>query len=261
MEIVPSGPSGTIDPEALAGTLDHRVKLVCVTWAPAVSGIVNPIGRIAAVLEDHPAWLFVDAAQAFGNIITNLSHSRFDLVAASGRKYLRGPRGTGFAAYSPRFLASVEPLGLDQGSGPWGEDGPAPISGARRYEFRETSFAVRLGLAAAVKVALARDLDADMSAIQQMAIHLRETLTRVPGVTVQDAGADLSGIVTFSHDRLSPVEIRQALRARGINIAAPQTPYGPLWFTAGHPPVARLSPHAFNTQAEIEEAIDAIAGF
>lgn len=258
--VVASEPSGALDARALERALDDRVKIVCATWVPAVNGVVNDVEQIAAALEGHPAWLFIDAAQAFCNTVVDLSHPRADVVTVSGRKYLRGPRGTGFAAYSPRFLDQVEPPGVDQHSGPWQDaNGPALLPGARRFEFMETSFAVRLGLAAAIRVALSRDLEADMSHIRQMATRMREALARLPDVTVQDTGTMLSGIVTFSHDRLSPVAIKDALRARKINIAAPPMPYGPLWFSAERPPVARLSPHAFNTSRDVDQTIHAIS--
>jgi len=260
MEIIPSDPSGAIDATALARMLDHRVRVVCATWVPAVTGIVNAVEQVAMALKDHPAWLFVDAAQAFGNVATDLSHARLDVVTVSARKYLRAPRGTGFAVYSRRFLSNVEPLGMDQFSGPWqADEGPDPISGARRFEFIETSFAVRLGLAAAVKFALARDLEADMTTIQAMAAELRAALADLPDVTVQDHGDSLSGIVTFSHDTFTPVQIKAALGAVRINIGAPQHSYGPLWYASDHPAVARLSPHAFNTHAELERAVKTIA--
>jgi selenocysteine lyase/cysteine desulfurase len=259
MDVIPSGPSGGIDPKALSHRLDGRAKLVCVTLAPAINGLVNPIGPILEALSGHPAWLFVDAAQAFANVIQDLSELRFDLVTVSARKYLRAPRGTGFATYSQRFLDEIAAVGLDQFSGPWTGSAPVPLSSARKFEFIETSFAVRLGLKAAVDLALSRDLGADMRRIGELADCARAALAALPGVTVQDTHDTLSGIVTFSHARRSPSEIQAALKAKRINVAAPQEPYAPLWMHAGRRAVTRLSPHAFNTHAEIEIAVAAIA--
>ena len=259
MVVVPSGPTGAVDPAAMRSMLDARVKLVCITLVPAVNGLVNDIDAIAQSLTGHPAWLFVDAAQAFGNVLHDLSLARADLVTVSGRKYLRGPRGTGFATYSQRLLDEVVPLGLDQASGPWIGEAPAPIAGARRFEFQETSFAVRLGLAAAVNVALERDLGADMCRIADLAEHARAALATLSEVRLQDTHDRCSGIVTFSHARLPSADIRAALAAKRINVAAPGDSYAPLWRRAGRPAVTRLSPHAFNTHAEVETAVAAIA--
>lgn len=259
MDVIPSDSSGAIDPAALARMLDSRVKLVSVTLVPAINGLVNPMGCIVDVLSGHPAWLFVDACQAFANAVQDLSDPRLDLATVSARKYLRAPRGTGFATYSQRFLDEIAPVGLDQASGPWIGPAPVPISSARKFEFLETSFAVRLGLKAAVDLQLGRNLPADMARIGELAEHARAALSRLPGVTVQDTHNALSGIVTFSHARVSPAGIQSALKARGINVGAPQEPYAPLWARAGHPAVTRISPHAFNTHDEIETTISAIA--
>lgn len=260
MDVIPSNPAGAIDPVALSHMLDSRVKLVCVTVVPAVNGLVNPMEHIVEALSGHPAWLFVDAAQAFGNVIQNLSEPRFDLVTVSARKYLRAPRGTGFGAYSQRFLDEIASVGLDQFSGPWTGSGPTPVSNARKFEFIETSFAVRLGLRAAVDIALGRDLVADMTRIGELAEHARADLAMLPAVTVHDRCDALSGIVTFSHDQIAPTQMQAALKAKGINVAAPQEHYAPLWMHAGHPYVTRISPHAFNTHHEIKTAVAAIAG-
>lgn len=259
VEIIPSDSSGAIDPTALSRMLDSRVKIVCVTLAPAINGLVNPIGHIIDALSRHPAWLFVDAAQAFANVVQDLSDPRIDLATVSARKYLRAPRGTGFATYSQRFLDEVSPLGLDQFSGPWTGSEPVPSPNARKFEFFETSFAVRLGLKAAVDLALGRDLAEDMRRIGELAEHARGALSSLPEVAVQDRGEALSGIVTFSHAHVSPKEMQSALKSKGINVAAPQEPYAPLWMRAGHPAVTRISPHAFNTHEEIETTVAAIA--
>jgi selenocysteine lyase/cysteine desulfurase len=259
MEVVPSDETGAMDSVALGARLDARVKLVCVTWVPAVNGLINPVDDIAATLNGHPAWLFIDAAQAFMNVVRDFSNPRLDLVTVSARKYLRAPRGTGFATYSQRFLDRIEPLGLDQFSGPWSGLGPVPCSDARKFEFRESSYAVRLGMKAAVDVALARDVDADIARIAELADHARSALTDLPDVTVHDTSASLSGIVTFAHARIPPADIQAALKVKGINIAAPQEPYAPLWVRSGRPSVARISPHGFNRHSDIDAAVVAIA--
>lgn len=259
MGIIPSYSTGAIDTRALSKMLDNRVKLVCLTLVPAINGLINPVEPIVEQLRGHPAWLFVDAAQAFANVVQHLSEPRFDVVTVSARKYLRAPRGTGFAVYSQRFMDEITPVELDQFSGPWRGEAPVPITSARKFEFVETSLAVRLGLKAAVDLALSRDLAADMRRISELATYARESLRSLPDVSVQDIHADLSGIVTFAHATRSPVDIVAALKAKRINVASPQEPYAPLWFRAGRPPVTRISPHAFNTHGEIEAAVAEIA--
>lgn len=258
MEVIPSDEHGAIDTGALATMLDDRVALVCVTEVPAINGLVNPVAEIADALSGHSAWLFVDAAQAFGQISTKV-HPRADLTTASARKFLRAPRGTGFAILSERLLRTIEPAAVDQFSGPWGlSDTPQLRSDARRFEFGEASYAVRLGFLEAVHAGLATDWNAVSSRITSLAGHARDALSALPGVKLRDTADHLSGLVTFTHDGLAPAELAKALREQGINIAAPAAVYAPLWLK-NRPPVARLSPHAFNTEAEIDRAVAVIA--
>jgi selenocysteine lyase/cysteine desulfurase len=247
-----------IDTDALTAMLDDKVRMVCVTWVSAVNGGINPAHRVADVLKDSKAWLFVDAAQYFGQVGLDLSHPRFDVVTVSGRKYLRGPRGIGFAVLSERFLADVNPRGIDQFSGPYGDKGAVIRDDARKFEYGESSYMIRMGLVSALQEALATDWSAVQRSISHLAAQLRTGLGSIKGVRVCDTNERLSGIVTFSHSRFHPSEFMAALAARKINIAAPAKAYAPFWFATGRPVVSRLSPHNFNTSDEIDTALEAI---
>jgi selenocysteine lyase/cysteine desulfurase len=259
IEVIPSTPLGRIDVSALAQMLDENVRAVCVTWLPAVHGAINPAEQIAAVLDGHDAWLFVDAAQYFGQVGTDLSHPRFDVVTVSPRKYLRAPRGAGFACFSARFLARVTPRAVDQFSAPWKSDGPEIRGDARKFEYGETSYMVRIGLATALSQALEVDWVGVQQEIRALADYARAGLSQISGITVAEhPDAPLSGQVTFSHDVHAPVHFVQALSAEGINIAAPAPAYAPFWFAAGRVPICRLSPDATTTRSEIDRALAAI---
>lgn len=258
IEVVPSAGNGMIDPAALANRLDKDVIAVCVSWMAAVTGAINPMDEIAAVLEGSRAWLFVDAAQSFGQVSIDLSNPRFDVVSVSPRKYLRAPRGAAFATFSARFLDEVTPFCVDQISAPWVDDGLSLHPNARKFEFAEVSYAVRMGFGQATDLACEIDWPAVFSRIRQLASDLRTGLRSIPGIHVQDEGTNLGGIVTFSSDRKAPYEYLTYLTEKQINVAAPSAPYAPLWFGAGRPSICRLSPHYFNTEHEISAALEAI---
>ncbi len=258
LEVIPSTDTGVIDVDAFAAMLDRKVRMVCVTWVSAVCGAVNPVAQMASTLKNHSAWFFVDAAQSFGQISTDLSNSRFDVVTVSPRKYLRGPRGLGFTGYSERFLESVLPRGIDQFSGPWGEDGIGIRNDARKFEYGESSYIVRIGFAEAVKLALGTDWPAIQSTIADLAAHIRKELNNLPGITVHERGEGSSGITTFSHNTVLPSTIKEHLSKLKINIATPAQTYAPLWFASGRPLISRISPHAFNTHTEVEQTLQAI---
>ena len=261
LEIIPSTDSGMINTDALAAMLDDKVRMVCVTWVSAVNGGVNPAHRVADVLKDNKAWLFIDAAQYFGQVGVDLSHPRFDVVTVSGRKYLRGPRGVGFAVLSERFLADVNPRGIDQFSGPYGDKGVVIRNDARKFEYGESSYMIRMGLVSALQESLATDWIAVQGSISELAVQLRAGLSAIKDVSICDTDERLSGIVTFSHSHLQPSAFMAALAAKNINMAAPAKAYAPFWFAAGRPVVSRLSPHVFNTSDEINMALEAIETF
>ncbi|MFK5980816.1 MAG: aminotransferase class V-fold PLP-dependent enzyme [Rhizobiaceae bacterium] len=258
LDIIPSTESGTIDVAAFANMLEENVRMVCVTWAPATSGGINPVHEIASILKGHQAWYFIDAAQSFGQVSVDLSNPRFDVVSVSTRKFLRSPRGVGFGIFSERFMENVPPLSVDQFSGAWGPEGISILKGARKYEYVEMSYAVRMGLAKAVCLGLSTDWPAVQIKITELATRLQSGLMGIPGLSLQDRCENLSGIVCFSNDRVKPAAYLEFLANRNINIAAPGYVYAPLWFGAGRPPIARLSPHSFNTAAEIDLALEAI---
>lgn len=258
LEIIPSTDSGMIDTDALAMMLEDKVRIVCVTWVSAVNGGINPAHRVADILVDSKAWLFVDAAQYFGLVGMDLSHPRFDVVTVSMRKYFRGPRGIAFAALSERFLEQINPLGIDQFSGPLGDDGVAIRNDALKFEYGESSYMIRMGLVNAMQEAQATDWNAVQLLIAERALQLRRGLSAIKGVSVCDTHDALSGIVTFNHTHIPPSEFKAALAAKNINIAAPPSIYAPFWFRTGRSAVSRLSPHAYNTPDEIDLALEAI---
>lgn len=251
MQVLASDGRGAIDPERLAKALSARVRAVCVTHAPAQNGLVSPVDEICDALSGHPAWLFVDMAQSFGNVTWTLPNPRVDVATASGRKFLGGPRGTGFAILSRRFLDGPLPLSVDQFSAPWIGETPVLRTDARCYEFAESSMAARLGLKAAVDATLARDGGAVLSRIARNAALIRDELARLPEVELIDAGAPLSGIVTFRHMSLTPGEVRARLAKAGFSVAAPPAHYAPIWHANGRPLCVRLSVDASAADADI----------
>ena len=256
LETVDSREDGTMDPAALADALD--VRLVCVTWLGAVNGAVTPVDWIADAMSTSDAWLFVDAAQAFAHVATDLSHPRFDVVTASPRKWMRGPRGTGFAAFSRRFLDWAEPLAVDQFSAPWTDGAPRVRDDARRFEFAESPYAVRVGLAEAVRLRRAEDDGAIRSRVLHLARRAREALGALPGTTVGEALDAPSGIATATAPGVDLARVVADLRTRGVNLSTLGPTYAPLWFGTRPAPVLRLSPHAFNTETEVDAAVEAI---
>jgi selenocysteine lyase/cysteine desulfurase len=261
LEFVPDGPDGSLDVAALGRMLDDDVALVALTHCPSQNGLVNDVAGAGAVLADAPAWFVVDACQSVGQLAVDAAEIGADFLSATGRKWLRGPRGTGFLAVSDRALAELEPFPLDLHSAEWTADGYRLAEGARRFEYWERSYAALLGMGAALDYALACGIDALQPRIDALATRARQGLGGIPGVRLLDRGERRSGIVTFLHAATPAPAIASALRGRSINVSVSTPDYARHDFEAHDVSAAvRVSPHAYNTEDEVDVLIAAVAG-
>ncbi len=252
VDVVPSTPDGDIDLDALTTMLDDRVRLVAVTHAPTNGGLVQPVEKIGAVVADSPALYLVDACQSAGQIPLDLAAIGADALTATGRKYLRAPRGTGFLAVRRGVLDRLTPAHLDLHSA-WLDDDRLRLRGdARRFELFERGVAAVLGLGQAVRYY--RDVGPNWAHdyLTALAEHLRRTLDDIPGVTVTDIGARRSGIVTFQAGGVAAGELAARLKARGCNVsvsAAASTPWD--MEQRRLDALVRASVHYYNTPDEV----------
>ena len=263
VQVVPDGEDGSIDVEAFNSMLDEDVRIVSITHAPSHNGVVNDVVAIGDALRfaGSPAWYLVDACQSVGQMTVDASRIGADFISATGRKFLRGPRGTGFLIASDRALTDLEPYPLDLHSATWtGGTGYQVAEGARRFETWERSYAALLGMGAAVDYALDLGLDAIRERINHLATRLRTRLAQIDGVTVRDRGAVKSGIVTVTVPAPGAPAMVRALRERSINTSLSTPDYAPDEFARGGiDSMVRLSPHVYTTDAEIDLAIATIA--
>ena len=260
VEFIPDGADGTVDVEALGHMLDERVRIVAITHAPSQNGLLNDVVAIGDMLRIHgsPAWYIVDACQSAGQIPLDIGRIGCDVLSATGRKFLRGPRGTGFMVVSQRLLDDVQPFPLDLHGATWVTDQEFAVQpGARRFESWEKSYAALLGLGAAIDYALELGIDELRARIDVLAQGLRVRLDEIPGVQVRDRGIERTGIVTISAP--DPQAIVSALREQGINTSYSPPDYARHDFAAhGVTGLVRISPHAYNTEADIDTTVDTL---
>jgi selenocysteine lyase/cysteine desulfurase len=182
-----------------------------------------------------------------------------DFVSATGRKFLRGPRGTGLLIASDRATSELEPFPLDLHSATWESSGYRVRPTATRFEEWEKSYAALLGLGAAVDYALACGIDRLRQRIDLLATHARDGLSQIPGVTVRDRGLAKSGIVTFTHERIPAHELVPAIKAAGINVSLSTPDYSRIDFDDhGVTGLVRVSPHAYNTTGEVDRLLEVV---
>src|SRR6266498_1054275 len=254
LPLEPDDPSGELDVEALRGLLDERVKLIAINHVPTHNGLVNPAAEIGKVAREAGVPYLLDACQSVGQMPVDVAEIGCDLLSATGRKFLRGPRGTGFLFVSERVLERLDPPFLDLHAADWtAPDEYVVRPDARRFESWESSLACRVGLGAAVDYALGFGLDAVQERVTGLAAGLRERLRAIPGVTVHDRGERLCGIVTFSVAGHEAGEVAAALSRQRINVSQSRPEAARYDFEArGLPALVRASAHYYNTEDELE---------
>jgi selenocysteine lyase/cysteine desulfurase len=180
------------------------------------------------------------------------------MLSATGRKYLRGPRGTGFLYVDNAWIDRITPPLLDLHAATWtGPDSYDIRPDATRFETFETYVGGMVGLGVAVQYALDLGLDAIYARLQDLASSFRRRLSEVNGVTVHDAGSERCGITTFSAEQLDAEDIKAGLRARDVNVSVSSPPSTLLDATARNlPTLVRASVHYYNTPNEIDAFID-----
>ena len=122
---------------------------------PTSGGLVNPAAAVGRIARDAGALYLLDATQAVGQFPVNVHDVGCDLLTGTGRKFLRGPRGTGFLWVRDSALERLDPFVAEIRSATWdGRRGFTWADGARRFETWENSYVNIIGLGAAVRQAL-----------------------------------------------------------------------------------------------------------
>ncbi|WP_119066025.1 aminotransferase class V-fold PLP-dependent enzyme [Rubrobacter indicoceani] len=254
VEVVPSDRSGQLSVDALREMIDERVRLISVTHVPTNGGLVNPAKEIGAVAREAGCLFLLDACQSAGQIPLNVSEVGCDMLSVTGRKFLRGPRGTGFLYVRRGLLDSLEPPFLDLHAATWtSEDTYEVRADARRFENWETNFAGKVGLGVAIDYAFKWGLENIESRVKALAGTLRERVCEIPGITVRDLGREQCGIVTLTSDRKTPLKLFEKLSERGINTSV--TPSNSTLIDMERRQLdglLRASVHYFNTEEEID---------
>ncbi len=260
IEVIPDDARGATDPAALEAMIDASVKLIAVTWIPTNGGLINPAGEIGRIARAHGITYLLDACQAVGQMPVDVGALGCDFLSATGRKFLRGPRGTGFLYVREALLETIEPSVIDHFAAPWvAADAYELRPDARRFETWEKSYALVLGLGAAADYALALGDEAIRTRSFGLADKLRRELAVLPQVNVHDLGDEHCAIVSFTHEKIAARDVVGVLGARDINISASSPSSTLLDSTARDlPDLARASVHYYNTEDEIESFVRAL---
>jgi len=256
VDVVPSDESGQVDVAALADRVDDDVALIALTHVPTNGGLVNPAAEVGAVANAAGIPYLLDACQSVGHLDLDVIDLGCDLLSATGRKYLRGPRGTGFLYASKAIVERLVPATPDHHGATWADGQTyALASTATRFEHWEYNHAAWLALGTAVEEARAIGIDRIEATIRVRSTELRAALDAV-GLPVFDLGTDRCGIVTTTVPGVAADVAKRHLADAGINVSV-AAPDSTRWDAERRQlePMLRLSVHASTTSAEVERAV------
>jgi len=261
VEVIPNDEDGQVSVAALENMIDRDVRLVSITHVPTSGGLVNPAARIGHVTRDAGVLYLLDACQSAGQLPLDVRALGCDMLSGTGRKFLRGPRGTGFLYVRREIIEELEPPFIDLHAAEWiAVDEYRTRDDARRFENWETNFAGKIGLARAIRYASDIGMDRIWSRLEELGAGLRKRLDSIPGVTVADAGRVRGAIVTFFVEGRVSRDVAESLREAGINVSVVEVPSARLDLESRNlPSLVRASVHYYNSDEELDRAAAEIA--
>eukprot|EP00668_Euglena_longa_P011920 GGOE01014340.1.p1 GENE.GGOE01014340.1~~GGOE01014340.1.p1 ORF type:complete len:421 (+),score=101.64 GGOE01014340.1:173-1264(+) len=264
--VVPEDADGALDVAALEVILQQQksVRLIALTYIPSNGGLVNPAAAVGMLARRYGVLFLLDACQAVGQMPIDVAALGCDMLCATARKFLRGPRGIGFLWVRQDSLARLaEPHMLDGYSARWvAPDQYEVAEGAQRFENWEFNIAAVLAMGAAVDYALQVGLERIWTRVRHLAALLRRLLSAIPGVDVQDKGREQCSIVSFTVAGAPAEAVKAFLAEQRVNISYSTAQAAMLEMHArGLGEVCRASVHYFNTEEELHRVTELVGDF
>ncbi len=263
IDLVPSDEHGQIDLVELQNRITDRTRVIALTHIPTQGGLVNPVEAVGEIAKREGLIYLLDACQSAGQIQLDVKKIQCDLLSGTGRKFLRGPRGTGFLYVRKQFLEQLDPPFVDLHSATWTrDDGFEFQPNATRFENWESFYAGRIGLMQAVRYANQLGLASIEKRVCALGSQLRSTLDSINGVSTLDQGERRCGIVTFNKAGVSAADMKEKLSQHNMNVSVSSFNSARLDFARRNlTDITRASVHYFNTLDEINrfaERVDEI---
>ena len=261
IEVIPNDEHGQVSVDALREMLGKgSVGLVGITHVPTNGGLVNPAEEIGVLTRAAGVLYLLDACQSAGQWPLDVDRIGCDMLSVTGRKFLRGPRGTGFLYVRKDMIPRLEPPFLDLHAATWTSLDEYQIDPtARRFENWESYIAGQIGLGVAVDYALQWGIEAIRDRVTGLADYFRASLTEVPGIQVRDLGENRCGIVTFTHDGASAAELKGLLAKGKTNVSVTSLSSTRIDMEARDlDSMIRASVHYYNTEEEVDGLVEAI---
>ena len=258
--ILENNDDGEPDTNQLRKLVNKKTKLISMSHIPTGGGLVNPANEIGAIANEYGVPYLLDACQSVGQMSIDVEDIGCDFLSATGRKFLRGPRGTGFLYVKEDWIERLEPPLIDQFAASLLDEKTYLLRrDARKFENWERYFAGQAAFGRAIEYAMDFGLPKIQQRIFKMADKLREGLQEIPQLEVTDQGRLKCGIVTFRHEAMDAATIKSELARRKVNVSVSSGSGSRLSFMErGIEAVVRASIHYYNSEGELENFLSKI---
>lgn len=179
--IIPCSQDGYLDPSAFKKGLQRRTKLIVLTHASNVTGMIFPIEEIGHLARSQGIFFMVDAAQTAGILPIDVQRMKIDLLACPGHKSLYGPQGTGFLYVSKEI--KLRPL-LEGGTGTNSESDRQPKVMPFCLESGTLNTPGIAGLGAGISFIMKEGLEKIWRKERKLTKYLMEGLQKIPGLKI-----------------------------------------------------------------------------
>ena len=239
----------------------YHPKLVSISHIPTNSGLIQNVEAIGNICEKNNIIFLLDACQSVGQIVVDVKRLKCDFLTATGRKFLRGPRGTGFLYVSDKILKEqYAPLYIDGRGATWTEIYKFEmLDSAKRFELWESPCAFKMGFKEAIKYANNIGMEHIQAYNEKIMKQLRANLSSIPNVVLFDNGLNTSNILTFRKGNVPLKRISNILDKNKVYYSVSNKEWGLIDFNKkGIEWAIRLSPHYFNTIEEMDKVSQTI---
>jgi len=258
-------PEGGADPDSVRQLVrDHNPKLLLMSWIPTHSGLVQDAVSVGQICRDSGVPFLLDACQAVGQIPVDVEELNVDFLAATSRKFLRGPRGMGFLYVSNQMLNQGKaPLFPDTHGARWSDVNEFELAqSARRFENWEFPVALQLGMGRAAEYAAEVGLKRISERNAMLADYARNKIAAIKGARILDSGSQQSAIVSVGLNHADAERAVDALRLQKVNTSSASRSASVIDMDAKQArSILRISSHYYNTRKEIDKCADALWEF
>lgn len=257
IKVISNDNTGAIDINALEKEINAKVKLISICHISTGNGLINPAEEVGEISKKHNILYMLDACQSVGQYPVDVEKIKCDFLSVTGRKYLRGPRGTGFLYARQSTTSHLEPAFLDLHGAEWvTQDSYQMRADAKRYETWESNLSAKHGLSIAIKYLNQLGVQIVYESVIKLATYFRDRLNEISGIEVKDTGKYQSGIVTFTSERATPNKLMSYLSQHGVNVSIIVASSSLLDLEERKISEAvRASVHYYNTREEIDQTI------